>query len=1214
MRPVKLTMTAFGPYPGTVTVDFDRLRGLFLISGDTGTGKTTIFDAITYALYGESSGDNGKPEKSLHSDFDKSNTPPAVELVFEHMGKTYTIMRNPAWSHPYRNKPGMKDEPPKVVLTLPDGKLPVTKNKEATAKIEEIVGLTVEQWRQVAMLAQGEFQALLTAKTDERSAIFDRLFGTEIYSRISDLLKAECQRLDSEVKDSKDAMLDPARHMESDEGSEARARLDEVVGNYQGGSTDALIGAMRALEDEEKARLLSTTASVAEAKKASNEAAEALQAAEVSAEAFSRLDKANGELSALRSKGADVDRERERLALAEKAARTVRPAADELKRSRKAEADERREVDTAERALSSAAEALKTRRSEDAEARAAAEGITALRDERASIESSMDDYRALSEATDKLKAAQESAKSARASMEKLDDEAKTVSDKMVAIDAYMRENVNAGADAEKAKADAEKADIAVSDLKGLRKGLNTLYSELGSLESARRLMESSERAFEEANGRLRDAENAFMRAQAGLLAKDLTDGEPCPVCGSTAHPHPAALPGEAPTEEEIDDLEKAKDEARKEFDDAKSQFDRFDSTVGTKREQLADRMKELGVEGEPGSPASLDSADSRIEKESNASRSLRAKLKTLETVVKEYNEKLKIRPELGKELDGIRSKQGEAKTARDTADSEIKACGDRIKEISAGLRFGTEEEAKKRVEHLGKEIERLDTAQRTAADKLSEATAAHGTAENVLAYRRDRLDAAAKASAAAADAAERALASAGFADMAAYEAASMTDADADALRKEIQGYDTALAAADGNVRALSEAVEGRERPDNLEALREAKRRAEAEYDTVHGRASVLEKRVEKDEKAIGDVERLGKELGKALERYDDVKRLSDTANGDVKGARPIKFKQYVQAYFFDQVLARAQRRFGRMTSNRFVLRRVTADGDKRSSNALDIEVFDKCTDAARPVTTLSGGEKFMAALALALGLSDMVQSYAGGVRIDALFVDEGFGSLDPETLRQATGVLEELAGSSDKTVGIISHVEELRESVPKQILVSRLRDGSSRISVVDGERRPSGFLPKPLHPFPGALHLLLMYSRTRKNTIMPTPAARTMRCPTKSMSFGTMRTIRKSMMNTRTQMLKFRNLRAISEAIPFFPVPASIALLLDSIMTFSTNFRLRTILWIRGRSTRKFSAMAIRVATERLTDSDVFSKMKSAKYGVNTKNPSSMMTMISASK
>ena len=867
MRPLRVAMQAFGPYAGEQTLDFADLRGagFFLITGPTGSGKTTVLDAMSFALYGVTSGgpesEGGRSGASMRSDHADPQLLTRVVFDFALGEDLYRIQREPEQERPKLKGEGTTSHHQSATLwrlsdsgggpPAEEGGPLATGWMKVSAKSEELLGFRSEQFRQVVMLPQGRFQKLLEADSKEREQILRALFDTGHYTAIELALKDAAKGL-------------------RDQAARVAAQRAEALRQAEADSSDDLA---------ERCAKLSVAAGEAAAHASTSESARD--------EAQERL-----------QHGRDAAARLEELARAEQAATVVARREDEIDAARnELEAATRAAtvVDVAEHALAARKEA-------------ASRGTTA----------------AASEA-----------------------ERLRLSESSVKATAVLRDQEDRAVEREAAATEALRLRSLTGVTSDLAAARTAARQTAAAADSARRAAAGIEAAWTAAGDALTAAEAATREAQAGLLACDLRDGQPCPVCGSTEHPLPASLAEEAPAAGRLDELRLAAGEASDARDAANRELREAESAEAAAAARLAERER---AAHEFTDPAELATA--------------------------------------------------------------VAAAEARAAELDAALREATT------LAH------KAETAAATAATTAAAAAGELAKADAEASRARRELD--------------TRLTAAGFPDEEAWTAARRRPGEMSGMRDLVIAHEQESLRAAERLRIARDAAEGVEPPD-LGAL-EAE--AAAAADLARDARTAAAELAAAAETAVRQLDRLGqlRREAEALDaRYRVFGRLSDVANGD--NARHLSFQRYVLGAFLDDVLVAASQRLHLMSKGRYRLERTERRFGGKAAAGLNLEVYDAWTGVARPVATLSGGETFMAALSLALGLAEVVQAHAGGIRLETVFVDEGFGSLDDESLDLAIGALMGL-GEDGRLVGIISHVSELRERIDARLEVKAGKTGS----------------------------------------------------------------------------------------------------------------------------------------------------------------------------
>ena len=919
MRPLKLTLSAFGPYAGETAVDFESLgeSGLYLITGDTGAGKTSLFDAITFALYGEASG-SSREASMLRSQYAAPETPTWVELVFTHAGKCYTVRRNPEYERPSRRGGGFTKQAADAALLLPEGRT-VTRAKDVTQEIQTLLGLDRNQFSQVAMIAQGDFLKLLLADTRDRQAIFRDLFHTGAYRVFQEKLKEEA------------------------------AAADRVCRELRQGITQYLGGIAAAEGDSDAAGLQQAS----EGKLPMEEALSLLE--KRNARDAERLDEIGNALSGLDRRIAENH--------------TSLSRAEELER---AEA-ERLAAEKTLQQQTGRQEALE-QALHDAEKRLPE--AEKLGNDAAALEALLPEY----DAREQLRLARQKTRqrldAEKAAQEENGRKRERLSAELEELRALQKRLADAGARKEALLRDQERTE-------SRGKQLSAFLQTDKDLREAERKLAQAQDAYRRAQAksdtetlRYEDMNRAFLSEQAGVLARTLEEGLPCPVCGSREHPAPARASLDAPSEQQLKQQKQTADRARQEAESMSRTAQGLRGQAGAILQEQQKRAGELWD--------TLPDGDfcEAAERERGA---LRQQHAALVRAIAEEEEKLRRKAELDA---AIPKKETEEKQLHDSLLTSL--------ETVAGL---------------DAEIAQTDLRLRQAEEKLAHPSRREAEAA-CLAMRQTQ---------------------------------QQIRKSAEKAREDLAACRTACAELEGRIRQLRALNEKAETPDKDALLKEREQLKEDKKQTDERYRTVL-LRLNTNRSMLSGIREKSGALEQAEKRLTWLRALSNTANGTVTGKEKIMLETYVQMTFFDRILARANTRLMVMTGGQYELRRRPEAENNRAQSGLELDVIDHYNGTERSVKTLSGGESFKASLSLALGLSDEIQSSAGGIRLDTMFVDEGFGSLDEESLAQAIRALSALTESS-RLVGIISHVSELKEKIDRQIIVTKQKTGGSTVRI-----------------------------------------------------------------------------------------------------------------------------------------------------------------------
>lgn len=933
MRPLRLTLSAFGPYAGETLLELEKLGkgGLYLVTGDTGAGKTTLFDAITYALYDHSSG-GVREGAMLRCKYADPRTPTFVELEFEVNGQRYTVRRNPEYTRPKVRGEGFTTEKADAVLTFPDTRPPVTRAKDVTAAVMEIIGLDYSQFCQIAMIAQGQFTRLLNASTEERSRIFRKLFRTQRYARLQERLQAESAAL-------------------SQQRTAQNARLDSLLSGIQYAPDDPDAAALAALsaQTEPDAALALLDALLARQRAAQESTAAALKDTEA------QLDAVQQQLGA---------------------AQQARQLAEQLAAK---QAD-----------LAAAQPVLEAARAESARHAGDAAQLDLLAGQATQAKAALAAYDELERLCRQQSSARDAAQLARAQAAQKRAQLEELAAKLAADE----QELDALADASTRRLALETQE---KELAQRSTALSTLTQRLAACQQlaqkAHRAQEAYRAAAEakaQAHTRRDALDRAFLDAQAGLLAQSLTEGAPCPVCGSTHHPAKAQLPRTAPTQAQVDAV-------KQEAETADALAQNASAAAQSANAAAEEARRSLRRDAEDLLPERFTAPDGPVQ----------LTFKGMSAVLTE-------------ETAALHAAQAECTAAL------RRAAADCTRRTALEADRQTRTRQRPALEQAASEADRSAVAQAAQADALEQQIAGQRSA---LPYPQR---AEAQAALDALEARRTALRTGMEQAQAALKRAEQAQAAAQAAVDALQAQQTAAA----------QAVPAQP----LEELQARKTRLTAARSALREQAQQLAAQLLPNCAAAEKYRAAAAARTQLEQRWQWVSALAATAGGTLTSKQKIRLEAYIQMNYLDRILRHANTRLMQMTAGQYELERIGAE-NQRSQSGLDLGVIDHYNGTHRNVKTLSGGESFKASLALALGLSDEVQSAAGGIRLDTLFLDEGFGSLDEESLEQAMRVLAGLT-EGDRLVGIISHVSALKDRIDRQVVVRKARTGGSTVELI----------------------------------------------------------------------------------------------------------------------------------------------------------------------
>ncbi|MHC1723595.1 MAG: AAA family ATPase [Aminipila sp.] len=921
MKPINLIISAFGPYADKVQINLSQLgeNGLYLITGDTGAGKTTIFDAITFALYGEASG-NSREANMFRSKYADVNTPTFIEMIFKYCDKEYKIKRNPEYMRPAKRGDGFTVEKAEAEMVYPDGKV-LTNAKKVTEAVQELIGLDREQFKQIAMIAQGDFLRLLLASTKERSEIFRDIFNTKLYQRLQEKLKNESGTLKNEYEGLKQSISQ---------------YIDGVICDTE----NALNLELTKIKEEGSLATIDETVELIQKIICEDEKSQSINR-DILNDVEKKLEQVNGILA-------------------------------------KAEKDNKALKNLAE------LEDIKCQKLRELELRRAAFDIESSKAPEiekilGNIQSSKDKLNQYDEVQSVINCilGKEKLLSIHNSNlvnhnEKLENSTKLLIKLKNELELLKDVGIN------KEKLENQKKDITEK-----QKVVTELLNALMALDLLNEKLQIAQEKYKNASERLEIAKNqfdrmekAFLDEQAGVLASKLVEGERCPVCGSYEHPLTATLSESAPTEVE---LQSAKVEREKYQIEAA----RCSTEAGTLKGKVEVSKLEL------------------LKQSSN----LLGDCKFDQIMNKVQQEQKILKIALSEILQKISEEENHVKR-KETLEKEIPQSENILKESENIIL-----KCKQDIVSLEAEIKGLDESKQKLVKKLEFDTKAE--AEKSI----------------------KSLENQKFIMQKAYEKA----------KNAFEECNLVVTECNAKIEALREQLKEVKQVD-INTETEKKTLLLKEKSELNSKISEITSRVDRNMAALHSINTQMGNLSEIEKRWIWIKALSNTANGNITGKEKIMLETYIQINYFDRILARANTRLMVMTSGQYELKRRVEAENRQSQSGLELDVIDHYNGSERSVKTLSGGESFKASLSLALGLSDEIQSSSGGIQLDTMFVDEGFGSLDEESLNQAMKALGGLT-EGKRLVGIISHVAELKEKIDKQIVVTKKKTGGSKVAI-----------------------------------------------------------------------------------------------------------------------------------------------------------------------
>lgn len=930
MRPIELKMSAFGPFAGLTTLKLDALGtdGLYLITGDTGAGKTTIFDAIIYALYGEASG-NIRTTDMLRSKYANADTATFVELTFVFKDKTYIVRRNPEYLRPSKRGEGrFTKESAKAQLTMPDKEV-ITGLVSVNNKIIEIIGLNKNQFSQIAMLPQGEFMRLLLADTKQRIEIFREIFDTEPYLLLQDRIKRDANELYRLVSDYKKSMAQYVADVYCDENSEYNQALINIKNDSQMSIKeildiiDKIIAQDKSCADEYDKAIISIDKGIDQL---NSKITIAIQTEKIKDDYKSALTQLNNlteeyeNVYSIYKAECEKDSERNELSL--------------------------------------------------------------------NIEKS-------SEKLESYELLEKYKKDYGKKLDKINNITQDIHEDTNSLNECIKQIDNCKKEAEILKnteLEIEKLNSKISDIIKKKEGVEYLkdvferkIKAVSQADEAKDRYMSAFAAYEEANNRYLKMEKAFFNEQAGIMAAALEEGQPCPVCGSVTHPVPAVAGDDAPTEMQLKKYKIYVEDKSKECSELSSQSGLLSGQAESMNNMFLGSIVNFNTQWKEALDNSSDDETIRvdiIQLLADLGKILDEAMlekKNADENISKYNNLIKMLSDYDKKVEQFKDKINKSKNELAILSTQNENMQKQISQLEKELGNKDIMQAKKLINDMKLKKVQLDKAYEAAKKQYDEYTINIKTLKNRISD----------------------------------------------LQKQISHTDKQKT-PDIDIPMYEKQLEDMKK-ERLK-LREKK--------------NIVDIRIANNEKVYKSIERVNEKSEKSEKHYSWLRTLSDTVNGSLSGKSRIKLETYVQMSFFDRIIMRANTRFMRLTDGQYELKRSDSKDNYKNQTGLELDIIDHYNGTIRSVKSLSGGEAFEASLSMALGMSDEIQSRSGGIQIDTMFIDEGFGSLDDESLSQAVKVLNSLS-SSDRLIGIISHVSVLKDRIDKQIVVNKGKTGGS---------------------------------------------------------------------------------------------------------------------------------------------------------------------------
>lgn len=1067
MKPILLTMQAFGSYGEKTEIDFQKGGDFFLISGDTGSGKSTIFDAMMFALYGEVSTvginkdkkKNEKLDEMLSQFVDVQKTKPYASLIFtayQHgQEETYTVRRTPRYTRPAkRGDAKLQDERETVELLMPDGSQYPGKLSETNRKIEELVGLTADQFRKVVMIAQGEFMDFLRANSDKKTELLRDLLKTRYYDDLTNKLQKQAgeKKKAAQTQRTKLSLIaanavteglpeEDAQALEAAKGTVITAK--ELQPEQVDTLAEVLSGVCARLQLQQGELAKQQTA----AQKDRDECMKRIEAAQPLMQRFKELEDAEKALQECAAQADEIEKKRGLIGKI-RDAWAIEPKYQRMKDAQKALTDAQRELAAKQQKLpqlkQTAADAVvlhqQMEKTKDTATTQCAEVET-------KVEKTLKTFDALEKAEKALRQAEEADAKAKTNAESAK---KALDDFKKQEDAWRKQE----AELQGAEAAYEVCKQQNQQYRDLKKSLEDLHGNQKDVQEKARQAAAAKDAYASATQKYQreqkaydDYRLAFLNAQAGLLARELAPGKPCPVCGALEHPKPCQLTQENQqlNREQLERRRKAADDAAKAQEEKAKESESAQVKL-TERQKAAEEAEKKLVENAKNIRENVPMATA-----ADVEAMLTAWLPELQSASKSVQAKVKALDDVRKNLEGAKAERDKlekaASDAQETAKSTAVKRAEAEKtwklhqeELSGGT-YRTREDAVAQRTQAQEARQKAEAAASQAAEKERQAQKAETDCETQI----RRLNEEMPQKQANAEEfnqqyqqtmAEKSL------DETQWQAltANYDAEEPDRLQKEVSDFDQRKSKAEGQCTTAQSAIAGREKPD-MAKLEAASKAAESALKEVSDALEAAKHLHSDNARVLKDLRDGREPLAEACKAANTAQHLSDVMAGTESGNR-MNLETFVQRNYMEKILRDANRRFRDMSNGQFELKLIPVeDAGEGKNKGLDLEVYSIVTGKTRSVNTLSGGESFMAALSLALGMADQIQAATAAIHLDVMFIDEGFGSLSDNARNEAVNILKEMAGKQ-RQIGIISHVSELKDEIENQLIVKKDDRGS----------------------------------------------------------------------------------------------------------------------------------------------------------------------------
>ncbi len=1028
MKPICLTMTAFGPYKDTEIIDFTKLgdHHLFVISGATGAGKTTIFDGISFALYGSASGSDRENMTMLRSDFADDDVHTAVELVFELRGKTYRILRQ--LGHTKKGNKTRTGEKYELFEVLDNDESPLVDRQmvsEINQKLEEIIGLTQDQFKQIVMLPQGEFRKLLTSETENKEAILRRLFKTERYQQMNHLLKERRDEVEQQYKQESHQLTQYIDSISSSFTHREESDLFTLLQNEHYHATQ-VSAALSKEVSYYKEKLASDQSQVTSSHEQLETKQQIFYTAKNMNERLDELEAKQTEQKLLQQDQPEIEKKEKILEAAERAtqiipyetqAKTIKKELTDIL-NRQEETQKRLENAKAER--DKVAKAYEVEEGKTEEREKLKQEVLRLREFLPRVNEIDQTKRTLHELHNEIKQENNALLNVQQANEKATEQIRAINEMLKNEDEIV-----------------EQLQTARKKREDLLRQYNIVKSILDmkqQQEEAATLSARAKQQYETRKKAYDKLESSWIENQAVMLAAHLHDGSPCPVCGSESHPNKATSQEQMITKETLDKEKGNLDKYYQDYMDKESTYRSFAPQLKAKQSELAEE----------------NIVDENLEEQlaiiTENGKAIKQEITRGENQVQQIKEQKEARQNLEKTLEDLTNKKTTLERAvqqKQTTYTATEATfNERIREIPESLRML--EHLQETLARTEKQANTLENAWKKVQESLRKIELTYTTEQTNVKNMQTQVDTIEQRLQQANDTFHEKIAKSKFVDITAYESAKQTEEAQQTLCQTITQFKEKITTLNKQIAELSEALKGKERAD-LVALEKDVQTSREVYEAAVTQFNHTEQQWKRLVELQEKIETLSKQTAQLEKQLATISDLYDVLRG--QNSRKISFERYVQIDYLDQITDAANERFYTLSNGQFHLVRSERQEAYGKQSGLAIDVYDTYTGQTRDVKTLSGGEKFIASLSLALGMSDVIQRFQGSISMDTMFIDEGFGSLDEESLHKAIDALIHIQ-KSGRMIGVISHVEELKTIFPAMLSVEKTKEGYSKTKFV----------------------------------------------------------------------------------------------------------------------------------------------------------------------